>query len=467
MIRSRAIPALLVAFGAVVACSSGDDAHTTAVDPAADGGINGQGPVEDLNLPWNPTFDPDYNNLVANPAALPVSTAQRDAVTVTPTGLQFDAADAEDAQRWSIGQIVVGAPGEGKGTNPLGFARRVTAIRHVGDKVIVDTMTVGLEDIAAGEFQVRFDPALAKPVDLSKLDLTWAANNLYRNSGVVFMPGEPLVDNTPGATRVRGVPGQPNVWDDFTGAATSAANAVGDAVVSGAHTLADGTTQFLDDLGNIIPDSFGGSVGLTNEFTGSGNLPLFDALNFEKTINGKGNLPLKLSMKGSGGVNSAITFNPGFQIGARIPNYLNPNHPSFQTWVNVDSRAQASITMNLQLTAALESAGGTAGSDLEKQLNDNATYAENVLSSEREALFGDPDLKPAGGWKKTLYLSKPSTQVFFAGPVPVVITSTVQVDLECGFQAKATINALVYMNSASTFKFKAIYDSTKDRKSVV
>jgi hypothetical protein len=459
MNRTRALAALLVAFGAVVACSSEDDAGKPA-EPLPAGKTTDAGPDDPMNLKWNPTFEPDFNKLEANPAANPVSKTEQDSVTVMATRLEFPAAEGADAKTWEAGRIVVSAPGEGAGANPLGFARRVKSVREENGKVIVETETIGLEDLATGEFQVRFDPMdpTLKDVDLSKIDQAWAGKNLYRSGGVVYMPGSPLTDNFPGARKVRAVPGQPWFWDDIAEAATDVANAVADAAVSTANSIASTAKDVLDELGNVVPKSFSASEGMTDTISGSGNLALFENLNYERTINGKGNLPMKFSIKGNGKIFSNMTFNPGFQVGARIPNYLHPDRDKFQTWVNVDSFAQGNLNVDLDVEAKLESSGGLAGSALEQRLNDDADYAQNVLSQQRETLFGDPDVKPAGGWKKTLYMSKPKTKTFMAGPVPVVLVATVQLDLECGFEAKGTVHTKLNLEHQASFKFKASYE---------
>lgn len=460
MNRKRAAAVTLLAFGAVVACSADDGTKTesqppTPVTPSSDAGAD-----DPMNLAYNPTFEPDYNRLEPNPAANPVSPAQRDAVTVTPTSLELPAAEAAEAKTWEVGRVVVSAPGNGTGANPLGFARRVKAVREENGKVIVDTETVGLEDLATGEFQFRIDPndPEARDVDLSKLDPKWAGKNLYQPFRRGFTPAQPLTDDFPGAIRIPKLPGQPGWWDDVIESATDLAGTIAQLATDAANTIGSGVDQILDAAGNIIPKSFSASVGIEDSLVGGGTFALFENLNYERVINPNGKLPMKFSIKGNGKLYSGMEFYPGFQVGARIPNYLHPDRESFQTWVNVDSQARANLDINLDIDAKLESAGGAAGSDLERRLNENADYAQNVLAQQRQALFGDPDLKPAGGWKKTLYMSKPKTRTFFAGIVPVVITATVQLDLECGFEAKGTVHAKVKVDQQTNFKFRASYD---------
>lgn len=233
---------------------------------------------------------------------------------------------------------------------------------------------------------------------------------------------------------------------------------IAEAVETAVDTIGSTVNDVLDELGNIIPKGFSASEGLTETITGGGNYLLFDNLNYERTINGKGNLPMKFSIKGNGRVDSRMDFNPGFQVGARIPNYLHPNRETFQAWVNVDSFAKAHLEVKLDIDAKLESAGGLSGSALEKSLGEKADFAQNVLSQQRETLFGDPDVKPAGGWKRTIFLSKPKTKTFFAGVVPVVVVATFQLDLECGFEAKGTVHSDIVIDQQAIFRFRAGYD---------
>ncbi|MBX3221875.1 MAG: hypothetical protein KF795_15260, partial [Labilithrix sp.] len=151
-----------------------DPSDPTVVTPPSTADDDEQ--QQDLSsLKWNPSFAPDYNNLAAQPWVEPVSAAEKDSVVVRPDELVFSALETPEVRDWAPGRVVVSAPGEGAGQNPLGFARRVVSVRDDGDRIVVATETVSLEDIVTGDFQSTYDPADAKDVDLDKLDLEWAA----------------------------------------------------------------------------------------------------------------------------------------------------------------------------------------------------------------------------------------------------------------------------------------------------
>ncbi|MBX3224746.1 MAG: hypothetical protein KF795_29790 [Labilithrix sp.] len=400
---------------------------------------------DDLStLKWNPSFEPDFNHLAPQPWVEPVSAAEKDTVVVHPDELVFSALETPEVRDWAPGRVVVSAPGEGAGQNPLGFARRVVSVRDDGDRIVVATETVSLEDVVSGDFQSTYDPADAKDVDLDKLDLEWAAKNLYMFSPDVFMPGEPLLDDAPDPMEY--------VWVDgpqpFFGAIKKAVTGAAKAVASVAQNA----------ISAITPPSFNGAVSISPEIGGQAAFPLFSNMNYKKTIK-SGKTPLELYIKGSADMNAKVFVNPGFQVGATIPNILHKNRPPFSSWINIDSRAEAKFGVNFDLEAGIASAGGEAGSKLEERLGKDAEFAQEVLSKERQALFGDSDMKPAGGWRKPIFVSKPSTKVLMAGPVPVVLVSTVQVDVECGFEAKAAIKGSVEFEQAATFKFSARYES--------
>ncbi|AKU95532.1 Tryptophan synthase alpha chain [Labilithrix luteola] len=448
------VPCLTV----LVACSSdsADPPHSGPAAPPADTGTPGPATPpattpdgqEDLkSLVWNPHFEPDFNNLTAQPWVEPVTKSQQDTVVVRPDELEFLAAVNPEVRDWAVGRVVVSAPGEGAGKNPFGFARRVVSVRDEGDKIIVTTESVGLEDLVAGDFQSTYDPSQSSEVDLSKLDLEWAAANLYTSSPYVYMPGEPLLDDYP-VDELQGMPGNP-----FFGKLFSAVAGAAKAVASVAQNV----------YSAITPASFNGSISMSPEISGGGSFDLFRNMNYKKQLRG-GRYPVELYIKGSADVTASALVNPGFQVGATIPNVLHKNAGRFASWVNVDARAEAKVGLNFDLEAGISSAGGKAGSALEESLQKDADLAQDALTRARSSLFGDPDMKPAGGWRRPIWISKPSTRVLMAGPVPVVLVSTVQVDVECGFEAKASITGKVAFEQAYTFKFAARYERGSDPK---
>jgi hypothetical protein len=159
--------------------------------------------------------------------------------------------------------------------------------------------------------------------------------------------------------------------------------------------------------------------------------------------------------------------NPGFQLGARIPNPINKNAPPFKTWMNIDSRVETRLGFKVNLEAgvrAVEIDGRklTKGTkEFIERVDNTVNTAQEVYSATRESLTGDKDLKPEATFTKVLWISKPKLKTFMAGPVPVVLTSTLQVNLVCGFEAKASLSANLEWGNTTTFKFRAEYESGK------
>ena len=149
------------------------------------------------SLKYNPSFEPDFNNLTPQPWVEPATQAQTDDVSVFPDRIEFPASHTE-VLSWDPGRIVVAPPGKGAGKNGIGFARKVSSVAQSGDKIIVMTVAPAIEEILQGDFRMLFDPEKAQVVDLSKVDPQWVADNLYQQTpDVQHMPGELLTDNYP------------------------------------------------------------------------------------------------------------------------------------------------------------------------------------------------------------------------------------------------------------------------------
>ena len=180
----RSLAALLALSAFSIACGSSEGTPITS-GPGPDPGDT-EAPQDDLaSLVHEPSFEPDYNRLVPQPWVEPATKAQTDEVDVDAGQLVFLKATHPEVLSWAAGRVVVAGPGDGAGKNPFGFARRVIAVRDDGLRIVVDTESVGLEDVVVGDFQQVFDPATARDVDLSKVDLEWAAANLYADFDVV------------------------------------------------------------------------------------------------------------------------------------------------------------------------------------------------------------------------------------------------------------------------------------------
>lgn len=394
-------------------------------------------PQDDLStVTYNPSFEPDYNNLKPQPWVEPATQAQQDAADVYPDRIEFPESMTE-VLSWQAGRVVVGAPSQGAGKNGMGFARRVVSVSLASPKIVVKTKTVAIEDLLQGDVQVQLKPEEGRTLDLTKVDLDWVTNNLYFNdSDPVMMPGEPLVDDYSLQTTQLGF------WSSVKKAAGSAAKAVAKAA--------------KDTYIAVTPATVSGSVSLTKSLSFSKNGTLFDGFKYADQAKTSGGLPVDFSIGGSGTYSGSLLFNPGLQIGAKLA--LPGHNSSSQYWLNVDSLMQAKLGMGLDLEYSVESAAGESGDALVSKLSGPSDFTKEVTSALRDALLGHPDDAPAGGWKKTLYVSAPLVNVFAAGVVPVAVTSTFQLDLECGFEAKMGIKSQLTFEQNATFKFKVTYD---------
>lgn len=461
----RPFAVLLLVVGLVGAAACGqEDTTRLLVDPvgaaSAGGGAgaggasqsrdDNNGPQDDLDsLEWRPSFEPDYNTLEPHAWVQPVTKAQADDVDVTPSTLQFKSADHAEVRAWEPGRVVVSAPGEGTGKNPLGFARRVVNVIDDGTTITVNTEIVGLEDLVTGDIQMVIDQSEVRDVDLEKLDLAWASENLYLDLDILELPEpEPLRDDEPTLyvdEDGNPLPGaDPGIKKWFK----KAAKKVKKAVTSAGKKVAETAVKVWE---KVTPASIEASVNFNPLFQFDNSEGLF-ALDggFEQTFT-SGKYPITLFMDGRATVGSALRFNPGVQIGAKVPFPGRSSKPV--AWLNFDSRIQTGLKVTLELEAGLRSADNTAGGQLGQRLAEDAEFASEVLGQVKRELLGSPDMKPAGGWKRTLYISKPAYQVVVVKVVPVVFVETFQLDLECGFEAKASAQAVVDLEQTSTFKF--------------
>lgn len=401
-------------------------------------------PQEDLSsIKYEPSFEPDYNRLTPQPWVEPVTQAQQDAADVYPDRIEFPATLTE-VLGWEAGRVVVGAPSQGAGKNALGFARRVVSVTSTPPKIVVTTKTVPIEELLQGELQLQLTPENSRPMDLSKADLDWVVKNLYANDpSADDLPGQPLVDDSPSGAMSLGF------WSKITKPITTAAKAV----ASGAKDV------YLA----VTPATVSGSIPLSKELKVGSKNDLFN-MSFSKSFNTPKGLPVEFTLKGKGGYDAGLSFNPGVQIGAKIA--LPGHNANSEFWLNVDSMLKARLGMEMSLDAALTSVNGESGATLQDWLKDGSKFLGDSLGAYRDQVLGSPDTKPSGGWKKTLYVSQPAVSTFAAGPVPVVVTSTFQVDLVCGFEAKAGLKATVLLEQNATFKFKVTYNKGTGKTTV-
>lgn len=418
-------------------------------------------PPDDLeSLEFHPTFEPDYNNLVPQPWVEVATTTQKQTVTVKPDKLIFPLADNSDVLSWTKGRVVVSAPGEAgsTGANPLGFARRVISVAQVNDTIEVTTETLGLDDIVTGDLQQTLDFDHMVDVDLTKLDLEWAAANLYLDVDSLAPEVEDIQPDSEALPEVDEngdpVPGQP-LFGSIVRAFKSAVNTVSSAVGAAANAV---KTAAVTVWKAVTPASFTGSASISSNIEASYAGELF-SVNYKKAFGEGGKTPVELSISGTGTIDANVLFKPGAQLGLSVPV---PGHDThFAAWLNVDSQFRSRVALGLELEAEIASADNQSGPQLKEHIAQNAEFAQDVLTQARERFLGNPDMKPAGGWKRTVLITRPATQVVFAGPVPVVFTQTFQLDVECGFSAKAALKAEMIYERVSNVKFDFRYEQGK------
>lgn len=441
------LPLTLLCLSAVLTASCSDKAPTTP-RPLPKGTVifGGDTPeaLDAVNAHWKPSFEPDYNTLAPRPGVEPATKEQTDDVSVTPTALRFPKATHPEVLAWKPGRIIVAGPGEGAGKNPLGFARRVVSVAEQGEDLVVTTETPVLQELFEGSVQMTFDPDKTRPVDLSKLDLEWAAENLYAEVDFSSELPELLRDSYPLEGGDLGEDGSPlppaRPGDPAFGWLVKAAKSVWQKVTA---------------------KSFDKTIPLTKELKQTSSNELFSR-SFKKEFKPAGKLPMELALDGSGTVSSTLTFNPNLQVGFTVPGLGSiVGEKPFALWLNADSYLRATERLDIELSATLASVGGKSGEDLEELFKSAPTTREEVATQTKDFFMNHPDLKPGTAWKKTLFISKPHTQVVTAGPVPVVFTETFQLDLECGFEAKVAIQAMLALEQSLTFKYSARYEKGK------
>lgn len=406
-------------------------------------------PQEDLtSIQYKPSFEPDYNHLTAQPWVEPVAKTQQDEVDVYPDRLEFPDTSVE-VLKWQPGRLVAGAPSQGTGKNAMGFARRVTSVAKMPPKIIVMTTAPAIEDLIQGDVQIQLNPENSQDMDLSKADLDWVTRNLYFNADApIAMPGEPLDDDETGDAAAVGffskiAKAVTSVGSAFSGAAKAAVSVAKDLYIA------------------VTPASVSGSTGITRTVSASSQAKLFGPMVYRKDLlSPKGN-GIKLAISGNGNYDAALEYNPGLQLGAKIA--LPGHNANSEFWLNIDSRLYTKLRFTLELEAAIEAALNQTGAGLQKALDSASDTTQDILNASRKTFLGSEDVKPASSWKKTLYMTKPSITVFAAGPIPVVVTSTFQVDLECGLEAKASIKTDLLWEQNATFKFKVKYEKGSGR----
>lgn len=440
-------------------CSKGDKtppAPSTASDaPLASGEtLSGGATPEDHDAfakAWTPKLPADQINIEVRPGVEVATAEQANSAVVLPNALHFNAANNPDVADWQPGRIVVSGASAPGGKNPLGFARKVVSVERVGDNFVVTTTTPGIEEIITGDMQVRFDREKARAVEWGELDLEWAADNLYVNMPTLSPQyGEPLRTNTPPQIYQPGT--TPN-GDPFFGS-------IVDFVVDTAN---DAGSAIRSGIERITPSHLNGDITLDKELEKKFNINIFDINNAKHTFKTKKDLNVEASFKGRGDFDATFLFNPHSSLRMVIPSPIHSQAPPLSIDLDVDAYFRAELGIKLDLEAKITSVGGEPANDLEEKLKEGEEVATAAMEAFGFETFGDPKKKAVGGWRKPLFISKPMTQTVLVGAppvvVPVVFTQTFQVDVECGFEARASLKAEARLIRSNTFKLKAGFDS--------
>ena len=433
----------------VTGCSEGE--------PLAEGSFDRGGATQaehdQLRASWVPQLPPDQVALTPRPGVETATEAQANDVIVRPDSLTFDATAHPEVGEWAPGKIIVSQPAAGAAKNPFGFMRRVTNVARVGAEFVVATTLPALEEVFTGELQMEFDASTARVVGWDEFDHAWAVKNLYNEVGLLGEHyGSPLPDDEPWPDDLP-LPiedGAPFCCSGIVKAVTKVASVV----TSAAKAVASAAVAVYKA---IVPASFTGDLRLDRELRLGAKTGVL-SYNFSKKWRVKDDYFLEAAFEGRGDFDGSITFNPRTSFGMRIPNPLSPDAPNFRVWLDIDAYLNTSVVLNLALAASIRSAGGGPASDLEAAVRAGEEAATTALTYFKAKSLGDADTKPAGGWKKTLYVSQPSTQWIMAGPVPVVFTQTFQLDLECGFEVRATLDAHIEHHTSRVFRFRAEYE---------
>ncbi|MBL8788198.1 MAG: hypothetical protein JNJ59_25110, partial [Deltaproteobacteria bacterium] len=412
--------------------------------------------MEAVRDDWDPILPEDRNELAPKPGVATTTESQADEVVVTPEALRFDRHEHPEVLAWERGRIIVSTPGESgaSGRNPFGFIRKVEAVQVEGDEVVIKTTVPALEEVFTGEVQMEFDATTAKTVDWDEFDHRWAAQNLYQDVGLIgdhfpeaLTDDESLPDRNDRGEIIVGDPLCCKWVSKVTNAVTSAVSNAVDAVKETAVSVYQA----------VIPSSFEGTLRLDRELSLSAKSGVFN-YTFSKAWAEPGKPGIEARFSGAAEFEGSMTFNPRTSIGVRIPNPIGPNPPPFKIWMDIDAYFNTYLKLDIDLEAALASVEGKSGGEMQEAFDEVEGFAQSALTYFKVKSLGDADAKPAGGWKKTLYISKPSTQWVQAGPVPVVFTQTFQLDLECGFEVKANLHASLEHSASRTFKFRAEYE---------
>ncbi|HYQ02337.1 MAG TPA: LamG domain-containing protein [Polyangiaceae bacterium] len=425
---------------------------------AGQGGDGGQGnesgvdvttkfeaPQEDVTQPKShtPDFEPDFNNLAPLPGVDVVTDEQRDVADVYADRIEFPATVA-DVSKLSPGLIITSAGGKGAGKNPFGFARRVAKVELVGDKYVVQTTNVAITDIVEGDFQVQFTPDNSEDVDMSKLDVQWAIDNLYDNDENMMLERTILPADSPPDQVPAGLLG---FFQDFFAA-------IGNAVID----AATGTWAQIEKFGNDIYKFI--TTG-TFEESYSYNPTLGFKLDSDQALwpgpdsklpalplfTGKVNTSageVKVGLDGKLSYQAGAWFEPGLQVTGKFSVKEEPT-----LGFNMDSEVGVGVQFDMDVQASMESGGIKSLAEANK-----SSLAKELKGAVKDQLMSGAALT-GKAYKYVLFVTKPRVKWIQAGPVPVAITMTMQVNLECDFAVQADIKAHADFSQRANLKFGA------------
>ncbi|MDX2023123.1 MAG: fibrinogen-like YCDxxxxGGGW domain-containing protein [Deltaproteobacteria bacterium] len=451
--RNRLLSLILTTLPLAACSDSGEEATPQPPKP----------PEEELKeVAWDPQFAPDLNTLKPRPGVVPATAQEQAMAVVKADSLEFPMG-ATSVMDWQPGKIVAAAAGGP--TNPLGFARKVVKVEIADGKVVVQTAPVQFWDVVEGELRVRGDTQ-GDEVDVSQLDPAWVMDNLYPEADLHLPPIPQLRDNPTLLGPTPALPGSGLCCGlDSGGAAAKSLDSQLNAFETGMEMAkeADAGTSMME-----MPSGFRAEVERLGEFGLRGRVAfnsevtlldfertLFKDWTFKKKISKR--VPLEVFLKGTASIRGRLKINPGFQVslGAALDKVnLATGTANVTAYLKaaVDTRVTAMAGIKAKLEAGIAGAdlgsGFEVGKQLEKSLERGTEAAQNALNDLREDLFENKDSKPEGMVKKTLWRSRPKVIHAQAGPVPVEITATLQLDLYCSFQAKASIDADVELNSS-------------------
>ena len=411
--------------------------------------ITETGALKDSVPYTGPTPPADSNHLRAQPWVEPVSQAQTDSAAVHDGDVTFPLAGNSDVLGWRPGRVIVAAPSTVNPTgNPFGFARRVVSVSQAAAKIEVRTETVRLDDVVSGDLQTSLDFKDSIPVDISGLDKDWLAAHYYTNDAspsnfdfqrdLVAEPSDeaPGVPVKPASAPAGAPPVGTTGFFDFV-----------EDVVEGASSVVNKVVTTVKDA--LTTGKFTASEGIGGSLEKSFDEVVLDGTYAKTYKTKKSSAEFVVQVVGKGSTNGKVAFTPGLKFGVSLP--VVPGSSPIKARVDVDAKLRADVNVDLDIDANIRSVNPAFN---------GSQYTAEIKNRAREAILGK-DNSPPGGFTKVLYVSTPRTKTIYAGPVPVILVMTTQVNLECGFEVAGGIKTKFNVHSDVDFKYWVAYNSDK------